>query len=1345
MKSRCLTFLAMILSIWIMPEILLAQCQSGLEVMTRAGESEVEVCLGSNNTTVRMRPGTDAGPYAFAITDEQNVILNVSLKNKIDFAEAPAGVCRIYGISWWGTFNPSIGETIDAAEFTDFCYFVSPNYVTVTRSLLGQGTVQTDAGVETVYTCPGDGIADLVNFTYEGTSNGDFTYIITDEDYNILGIPEGDSQDFEGAGEGICLVWGLNFQGDLLAVPGANALTDQLASGCYGLSSNSIRVIRSIPEAGTIETNLGSTEVDVCVGDGVADEIIFQGMGQSAAAFRIVITNADNEIVGLPDGNAVDFDGAGAGICRAWGISFTGSLQLLPGQDITQSNISDGCNDLSSNFVEITRTYINGGSVSMPSGETKTYTCTQDDQADLVLFEHDSSSESSYVYIITSPELEILGIEPNDGHDFNDAPPGTCWVWGLAYTGNLTAEVGQNAGEVALSSGCFDLSDNYIEVIRDVPNGGVVSMPSGATERYTCTQDDSADIVSFQHEGSSNSKYIYIITSPELEILGIEPNDSHDFNDAPPGTCWVWGLAYTGNLLANVGDNAGEIALSDDCFDLSDNFIKVIRDVPDGGSVSTPAGLDTVFTCTQDGNADFVSFSHEGASNSKYVYIITSPTLEILGIEENDGHDFDDAPPGTCWVWGLAYTGNLIAQVGQNAGEAVLSDDCFDLSDNFISVIRDAPEGGTVSTPEGQNSVMTCTQDGNPDVVLFDHQGTNSNYAYIITSPDLEILGIEFNNSHDFDDAPPGTCWVWGLSYTGFITAQIGQNASEVPLSSDCYDLSDNFIEVIREVPDGGSVMMPSGATRRYTCTQDGMPDVVQFEAKDVVGPNYVYIITSPDLEILGVEPEDQHDFDDAPPGTCWVWGMAYTGNLTAMVGDNAGEVALSDECFDLSDNYIEIIRDTVNGGLVQMPSGQTKTYTCTQDGTSDIVVFENMGASNSKYIYIITSPTLEILGIEENDSHDFDDAPPGTCWVWGLAYTGNFTAQVGDNAGEVVFTDDCFDLSDNYIEVVRDQPDGGSIAMPSGATKVYTCTQDSTADEVMFVTEGASNSRFVYIITSPTLEILGIEENESHDFDDAPPGTCWVWGLAYTGNLTAMVGDDAGEVALSDGCFDLSDNFIEVIRDMPNGGRVSTSDGDTAVSVVTGDGVSDVIFFSHQGNSNSVYTYVITDDSNQVLGLPPANSNDFEPAGVGVCRVWGLAYTGNLLVQVGDNIATADLSDDCYDLSDNFIEVTRTSAGEGQLDASLSHNIPLQVDNPKVSVVNPTQGFIRGTIETFRGDNLGLKLYDYQGRLVKSRDLQEQNRMLRLDWDVTDLAPGIYILSVFHKHGRESKKLVLQ
>ena len=139
------------------------------------------------------------------------------------------------------------------------------------------------------------------------------------------------------------------------------------------------------------------------------------------------------------------------------------------------------------------------------------------------------------------------------------------------------------------------------------------------------------------------------------------------------------------------------------------------------------------------------------------------------------------------------------------------------------------------------------------------------------------------------------------------------------------------------------------------------------------------------------------------------------------------------------------------------------------------------------------------------------------------------------------------------------------------------------------------------------------------------------------------MVGDDAAAVPLTDDCFELSSNFIEVIRTMTDGGTVETDNGEVAIEICVGDGEDDIINFVNSSTSPANYQYVITDENNIILELPPGNSQNFEGAGIGICRVWGLSYTGNITAMVGDDAAAVPLTDDCFELSANFIEVTRT------------------------------------------------------------------------------------------------------
>ncbi len=221
---------------------------------------------------------------------------------------------------------------------------------------------------------------------------------------------------------------------------------------------------------------------------------------------------------------------------------------------------------------------------------------------------------------------------------------------------------------------------------------------------------------------------------------------------------------------------------------------------------------------------------------------------------------------------------------------------------------------------------------------------------------------------------------------------------------------------------------------------------------------------------------------------------------------------------------------------------------------------------------------------------------------------------------------------------------DGGRVSIEGGGTEASICVGDGLADDINFVNEGIdTTANYAYIITDDQNIILELPAGANADFEGAVGGICRVWGLSYTGNLTANVGDDAANVALSDGLYELSENFITINRTAVGGGTVSTDGGETEVSVTIGDGNADVINFASEGaEASASFTYVITDDQNNILDLPAGDNADFEGAEEGVCRVWGLSYTGSLTANIGDDAANVALSDSCYALSTNFITINR-------------------------------------------------------------------------------------------------------
>jgi hypothetical protein len=124
-----------------------------------------------------------------------------------------------------------------------------------------------------------------------------------------------------------------------------------------------------------------------------------------------------------------------------------------------------------------------------------------------------------------------------------------------------------------------------------------------------------------------------------------------------------------------------------------------------------------------------------------------------------------------------------------------------------------------------------------------------------------------------------------------------------------------------------------------------------------------------------------------------------------------------------------------------------------------------------------------------------------------------------------------------------------------------------------------------------------------------------------------------------NDVCSSVAEVMIE-IEDI-GGGTVALSDGSTEVSVCGSDGIADELIFASMNAEGESFTYLVTTQDNIIISFSETGVIDFENAAFGTFRVWGLSYTGNLTVFVGDNAATTTLSDECYDLSDNFVTVS--------------------------------------------------------------------------------------------------------
>jgi len=316
-----------------------------------------------------------------------------------------------------------------------------------------------------------------------------------------------------------------------------------------------------------------------------------------------------------------------------------------------------------------------------------------------------------------------------------------------------------------------------------------------------------------------------------------------------------------------------------------------------------------------------------------------------------------------------------------------------------------------------------------------------------------------------------------------------------------------------------------------FTFFVDGQIDNVSGVSIDntVVGETTTFIVTDDLDNILGIPPTiaalEGVNFDEAGVGRCFIYHLAYDGSITGLAAGSNLSGLQGD--FDLS-NEISVNRNA--GPEAGTLSGAA--YDFCVDGIPDMVSTVALAGTivGSETTYVVTDADGNILGLpptlEALEGVNFDDAGPGVCLIWHLAFEpGLQGAAVGENANDL---QGVFDLS-NSLTVNRTRTDGGTI---EGGP--FNFTVDGTPDMVSGITQGGDRegSLFTWIVTDADGKILGLPPTmtglEGVNFDDAGVGVCLIWYIRYEEGIEGLAVD--GNANELDGCFDLS-NSLEVNR----------------------------------------------------------------------------------------------------------------------------------------------------------------------------------------------------------------------
>lgn len=233
-------------------------------------------------------------------------------------------------------------------------------------------------------------------------------------------------------------------------------------------------------DGGTLEFEEGGTMESACVDLNEAILEFTVSTTATEAEYLWVITNESDVIEFTTVEPEYDFVGLDEGICRVWGISYSGLLDeatIAPGMMLSGISAEE-CAFPSSNFLTVQKETClapdcDGGTVLSDNGTNPVIVCLDSQNTAVTLSFETEAPDASYIYIVTDENGLIIEFANDIEYDFGGVEEATCFIYGYSYLGDLvtsTFEEGDVVTQVQ-STECGSLSMNAVEIEKVLCEG----------------------------------------------------------------------------------------------------------------------------------------------------------------------------------------------------------------------------------------------------------------------------------------------------------------------------------------------------------------------------------------------------------------------------------------------------------------------------------------------------------------------------------------------------------------------------------------------------------------------------------------------------------------------------------------------------------------------------------------------------------------------------------------------------------------------------------------------------------------------------------------------------------
>ena len=1230
-----LIFLIVFIPFFAVSQIRIGNCGKWKYIKLSERDTVTQTCPGDMKNDWKyftFEPGIP--PLHIVVTDTFGNIELVRPFMSANFENFKPGFFRVYGLYYPFTYYLKPGKNIFKDTMGSYCYGFTENFVLINNNVPDPGEISLSKGNLSNLICPNAATDQTLQFKTNSPSPL-YTYLLTNSNNLILAVQSNGIFDFKNLPSGKYYIQGLAYTGVLQAKAGQLLDAVPLSKNCFTKTFKSIEIEKKSPLGGEISLeDSQSSKKYFCTQFTSSDSIKINHSGDTYLNYSFLVMDGNNNIKGVEKESTIHLNKYPTGSYKIVGLSHLSALPNLINEPLGRVISLLNCIDISKNQIEL---YIENINVSnFKSARTKgdSIWCVNTPETLSLTAIGTGSDNVQLIWVATDSAGKVLGLNKNpDSIPMSKINEPLFQFYALAFTGNLTLNIGDDINKSAVSTGCFDLSETFYSVRKKETKGGIVRFSNPNQLTNICLSPTSNYNVQAVRVNSLGEKYIYLLTNVRGEIINTSISGQFSINNLNTGQYSISGLSYTGSLSFGTGSRMDTTIFSNECYSLSENTLNFQKTITDGAVISFDDGQSAVNTCKGLKNKTF-ELKNNALITQKYAYALTNESGKIIQIEKGNTLQLNDSSLLVYYLRGIAYSGELTLKLGDNINGTFLSTGCHSLSKNRLTISFDDINAGTITVEK----VVYCISPNEVKSIPVNITGAAGKYAWLLCDTLNQLIEVQTSLLPFVKRGLPGKVRIYGYSYLDQPSYQIGKSVFQQNHGISCFELTRGYQEVNWSETDGGNIAVVGSGSSITICQSDLSKPIQLSNTSNAVGDKYIYIIADKQQKLLATSPTNNFDLSAFNGGVYQIYGLSYSGTLNLKSGDIIPIDNSASECGSWSKNKVTVEITATNVGKISFVGEKDNVQICAKKNVQSLRL--NPIVSNvAKKTFLLTNENGKIIAIFNNNQlPNIDKINDLVLRIYGLGYNGTLNAKVDSNILGNNLSSGCFQLSENFLSINRNNISGGFVSLTNNQIQQQICPTDSTTNLLTFKNIAAQGQKLIYLITNVNNIILDSTSKNSYQFIQQGIGDYRIYAFSYNGEFSGKIGVSINDPSLSEDCFGLSSNYISVAKRNPVAGFVVMDDANTQLQNCP----SDATFPSRQiktiGNNSGNQCFVIIDGNQIIVDIlfsPTIYPTEYP---TGKYNIVSISYNGTLNIKKGEKWGIKTPSTSCYSISGNDV-----------------------------------------------------------------------------------------------------------